>query len=584
VLVAVALVATPASAAYITVHGGPSYTSPASAFAVVNDAGTAAATVSENNGPAPGTNFLFPSRAFRWNASGAPPVELGNLGTYVGSYSTRARAINNAGIIVGSASNTAGVPDRPVRWDPSGTAATALQGIDDNGTEPNFLLPGAAMAINDAGTAVGYTEHWAATYNYTHDHAARWGPSGTAVTALGHPGNADLLYTTATAINNSGTIIGFGEGGGHRWDPSGTQIQSLNGTPEAINDAGTVVGATYYYRAARWDAASATPTELDSLASGSYARAWDINNAGTAVGTATSTSTGDKLRAVRWDAGGVAVTELGTLSTLAYSYYVAAHVNDAGAIVGTASDDFFFQYPQYPTTSTGRAIFWGLDGAAVDLNTLIDPQSGWTLTAAQGLSNTGWVVGTGTFDPDGPGGQAASDRMFLMQLPAAVPEPGALALLGLAIPALLRRCRPRDAQLVHPRVLGIARYRGGDVRGALTALEKDPERVKARGGFFLAMTHCRLGNKDGARRAYDRAVEWNKGREADEVVIRFRSEAVEMLGVIDRQAQLPASISSTATALPTAGNWFELAIWFLKQAESNGFIADQEGNEPRRCE
>jgi hypothetical protein len=441
ILVAIPLMPRQATAAYITVHGGPSYTSPASAFAVVNDAGTAAATVSENNGPAPGTNFLFPSRAFRWNASGAPPVELGNLGTYVGSYSTRARAINNAGIIVGSASNTAGVPYRPVRWDPSGTAATALQGIDDNGTEPNYLLPGAAVAINDAGTAVGYTEHWAATYNYTHDHAARWSPSGTAVTALGHPGNADLLYTSATAINKAGTVIGFGEGGGHRWDPSGTLIQSLNGTPEAINDAGTVVGATYYYRAARWDAASETPTELDNLASGSYSYAWDINNAGTAVGAASPSSAGGTVRAVRWDAGGVAVTELGALSTLAYSYYVAAHVNDAGAIVGTASNDPFFQYPQYPTASTGRAIFWGLDGMAIDLNTLIDPQSGWTLTAAQGLSNTGWVVGTGTFDPDGPGGQVTSDRLFLMQVPAAVPEPSGVALISLAAVACLRRGR-----------------------------------------------------------------------------------------------------------------------------------------------
>jgi tetratricopeptide (TPR) repeat protein len=87
----------------------------------------------------------------------------------------------------------------------------------------------------------------------------------------------------------------------------------------------------------------------------------------------------------------------------------------------------------------------------------------------------------------------------------------------------------------HWDVLGIARYRAGDLRGALAALEKDPARTKERGGFFLAMTHWRLGNKDEARRAYERAVEWNKGREADEVVIRFRSEAAELLGVNERK-------------------------------------------------
>jgi uncharacterized membrane protein len=198
---------------------------------------------------------------------------------------------------------------------------------------------------------------------------------------------------------------------------------------------------TTQYRAARWDSSSATGTALDGLSLGSYSYAWDINNTGTAVGTA-ALSGGNALRAVRWDAGGVAVTELGTVSTLAYSYYVAATINDAGAIVGTASNEFFYQYPQFPATSDTRAIFWGLDGVAVDLNTLIDPQSGWTLNAAQGLSNTGWVVGTGTFDPDGPGGEAPHGRLFLMNIPAAaVPEPGGIALLILVVPALLSHRR-----------------------------------------------------------------------------------------------------------------------------------------------
>jgi eukaryotic-like serine/threonine-protein kinase len=82
----------------------------------------------------------------------------------------------------------------------------------------------------------------------------------------------------------------------------------------------------------------------------------------------------------------------------------------------------------------------------------------------------------------------------------------------------------------HWDVLGIARYRAGDFRGAVAALEKDPERVKERGGFFLAMTHWRLGHKDEALRSYQRAVEWNKTRATDDDVIRFRSEAAELLG------------------------------------------------------
>jgi uncharacterized membrane protein len=298
--------------------------------------------------------------------------------------------------------------------------------------------PGEALAINDAGTAVGYAEDWDPSYVSVKPYATRWNAPGTAINALGYPGNSGGISTTATAINKSGVVIGWG-GAGYRWDASGALIHSLDGMPEAINDAGTAVGAFQTNRAARWDPASATGTALDGLGLDSYSRAWDINNTGTAVGTAAPSSAGNTTRAVRWDAEGVAVTELGTLSTLTYSYYVAAHINDAGAIVGSASND---------STSDSRAIFWGPDGVAVDLNTLIDPQSGWTLTAAQGLSNTGWVVGTGTFDPDGVGRQAAYGRLFLMQVPVTTfPEPGGLALLWGGCSVLVHRRRRKGHAL-----------------------------------------------------------------------------------------------------------------------------------------
>ena len=43
---------------------------------------------------------------------------------------------------------------------------------------------------------------------------------------------------------------------------------------------------------------------------------------------------------------------------------------------------------------------------------------------------------------DGPGGLSDGTRAFLLDASALVPEPGSLALLGLAAPVLLRR-RPR---------------------------------------------------------------------------------------------------------------------------------------------
>jgi serine/threonine protein kinase/tetratricopeptide (TPR) repeat protein len=83
--------------------------------------------------------------------------------------------------------------------------------------------------------------------------------------------------------------------------------------------------------------------------------------------------------------------------------------------------------------------------------------------------------------------------------------------------------------------LGVAYYRAGDWKKALTALETSAE---LRGGgdsfdwFFLAMTHWQLGHKDEARRWYDRAVAWmEKNRPQDQEFRQFRAEAAKLLEI-----------------------------------------------------
>ena len=182
------------------------------------------------------------------------------------------------------------------------------------------------------------------------------------------------------------------------------------------------------YRAVRWDASGTAATELGNLGTATsgftVARAHAINTAGTAVGYV---SKYDRLgaykgeRAVRWDASGAAATELGNLgtNTSGVTFAHAYAINTAGTAVGNAS-----KYDGSGAFLGTCAVFWGDDGFAIDLNTLIDPASGWTLQFARAISDTNFVAGKGLFDPDGIGGQAPYTRLFVMDISSAVPEPG----------------------------------------------------------------------------------------------------------------------------------------------------------------
>jgi tetratricopeptide (TPR) repeat protein len=85
------------------------------------------------------------------------------------------------------------------------------------------------------------------------------------------------------------------------------------------------------------------------------------------------------------------------------------------------------------------------------------------------------------------------------------------------------------------RTLGAAQYRAGDWSAAVGALEKSMELRKGGNSFdwfFLAMAHWQLGNKDEARKWYDKAVQWtDKNQPNNEELRRFRAEAAELMGV-----------------------------------------------------
>ena len=71
----------------------------------------------------------------------------------------------------------------------------------------------------------------------------------------------------------------------------------------------------------------------------------------------------------------------------------------------------------------GYATFTYENGAVTDLDTLIDPSSGWTLSKATAINDNGLIVGDGDNAETGRGARSCSRRF------RATPEPSTLVLL-----------------------------------------------------------------------------------------------------------------------------------------------------------
>ena len=194
----------------------------------------------------------------------------------------------------------------------------------------------------------------------------------------------------------------------------------------ALNASGQVAGDSYTAGDAAQHAfrtaangpiiPGAGGSDLGTLG-GTYSIARGINASGQAVGIADSTGNA-AIHAFRTAANGSinAGADLGTLGgTNSFAY----GINASGQVVGSASTT---------GNAAGHAFFADVTGPMVDLNTLIDPASGWVLTQAHGINDSGQIAGQGTI-----GGQP---HAFLL---TPTPEPASLSLLVLGGMALLHR-------------------------------------------------------------------------------------------------------------------------------------------------
>jgi probable HAF family extracellular repeat protein len=203
---------------------------------------------------------------------------------------------------------------------------------------------------------------------------------------------SDALFpsgTQAHGINSSGTVVGEGwvtSSSFHVFLYAGGKMTDLGGgyqaSASAINDAGQIVGNGTTVGAFLYSNGKMVSLGVPSSADGSSAFA--IDSTGKFIAGGLSVSNGPSHAAVF--ANG-AWTDLGGFPGA--SGTSATGVNSSGVVVGTA----IFPVKSYHPFRPGKHVgFVHRNGALVDLNTLVLSNSGFTITDAVGITDSGTIV------------------------------------------------------------------------------------------------------------------------------------------------------------------------------------------------
>jgi probable HAF family extracellular repeat protein len=299
----------------------------------------------------------------------AQSYTITDLGVLSGDVSTAGRAISPSGLVVGDAENNL----QAFFW----STAQGLRGLP-------HLQGGAysvAMGINATGIIAGYS-----TYNeIENEHAVLW--INGKIQDLGTLPGGDEGW--ANAINASGQVVGGSNSSKTQpnaflWSrvkgmfdlgvlPKGFYSEAL-----AINKLGQVVGYSNTvggnWHAFSWSKSSGMK-DLGTLDSGKStgATANAINDSGQIAGTSSCGSS--CTHAALWTSTGI--QDLGTLPGSSIS--AANGINNLGQVVGESGD----------------AFIWSQATGMQDLNGLIPAGSGWTLTWAFAINDSGQITGQG---------------------------------------------------------------------------------------------------------------------------------------------------------------------------------------------
>jgi len=246
-----------------------------------------------------------------------------------------------------------------------------------------------ATAISGSGEVAGY-EFFSSTANNT-PHA--WIYSNGAMTDI-HSASLFPAGTMAEGINSSGVVVGEGllnSSSFHAFLYANGRMVDLGppgayqASASAINDSGQVIGDFYSTTGSSgaFLYANGKFTSLGKPAGASAVSAFAINSTGQIAGELYFSST--PSHAAVYSNG--LWTDLGAVPGASGTH--ATGINTAGQVVGIAIFPVTSYHPPKPGKHVG---FIAVKGGLVDLNTLIPSNSGFIITDAIGINDSGQIL------------------------------------------------------------------------------------------------------------------------------------------------------------------------------------------------